>query len=373
MKCDVLVVGAGPSGSMAAKTAAEKDMDVIVIERNKEIGNPVRCAEGINKFLFENTGIKRDDSFIENRIDGTKIYFYDEAYELNSDQWQGYTIDRTIFDQYLAKQAENKGAIFFTDTKATGIKKNGNKWIVKTSSNNEITDIETKVIIGADGFESNIGRWANIKKRWKSDDICKCYELLLSCPNSAEENKFHMAFGEEFSMGYAWVFPKKKKVNVGVGVPTILNAKDALNFYISQYPGVKNILGKDYCILEKRGGGIPMAGPIDIHETVGDGIILVGDAAGMVEPITGEGIGPSMISGISAGEIISSSIIKGSWKKSDLIEYQNKWKNKNYINTTLGESMSAIMELKNTFHTMFSKKATKQERKEFISMISELT
>jgi len=373
MKCDVLVVGAGPAGSMAAKTAAENGIDVILIERNKNIGYPVRCAEGINKFLFDDTGIKKDKSFIEKKIDGTKIYFYDEAYELNSEQWQGYTVDRTVFDKYLAKQAENAGSKIFTETKAIGVKQNGNKWIVGLNSKKDIKNIEAKAIIGADGFESNVGKWVKIKNRWKQDEICKCYELFLSCPNLTEENKFHIAFGEEFSMGYAWIFPKNKKANVGVGVFPKVNAIDALNFYITQYGQVNDLLGKNYSVIEKRGGCIPMSGPRDIDEAVSDGVILVGDAAGMVEPITGEGIGPSMISGISAGETVSACIKNDNWNKSELSEYQKRWKNKHYINTTLGESMNSLLEMKETFHTIFSKKSTQKEREEFICMISDIT
>ena len=183
MECDVLVVGAGPAGSMAAKTAAKMNANVILIERNKNIGQPVRCAEGINKFLFRDTGVKKDESFIRQVIDGTKIYFYDEVYELNSEQWKGYTIDRTIFDKYPASDAEDSGAKLYTATKAVGMKKLENGWLIKTTSENRIMNIFAKIVIGADGFECNIGRWAGIRKKWEDKDICKCYELFLECPS----------------------------------------------------------------------------------------------------------------------------------------------------------------------------------------------
>jgi len=369
MQCDVLVVGAGPAGSMAAKTAAEKNVEVIVIERNKNVGYPVRCAEGINKFLFKDTGIKKDDSFIEQEINGTKVYFYNEIYELKSEQWKGYTVDRTIFDSYLAKQAEKAGARLLTDTKAIGIRKNQDRWVVKTETKKTYKNIKAKIVIGADGFECNIGKWVGIKNRWDENEVCKCYELLLDCPNLTESDKFHMAFGEEFPMGYAWVFPKRKKANVGVGVAKKVSTIKALDFFINKYPGVDKILGRNYSIIEKRGGSIPMSGPKNIDETVSDGIILAGDAAGMVEPITGEGIGPSMISGISAGETASNCIRNKKWRKSDLEEYQIRWMDKPYMDTTLGENINTLSDLKDTFYTIFSKKSTKKERKKFISMI----
>jgi len=373
MKCDVLVVGAGPSGSMAAKTVAENNIDVILIERNKTIGHPVRCAEGINNFLFQDTGIKKNGSFIDQKITGTKIYFYDEVYELTSDQWRGYTIDRTIFDKYLAQLAEKAGARIFTETKAIGLNKYNNKWKVKTNTPKGFVTIDAKIVIGADGFESNVGKWAGIKKRWNENEICKCYELLLNCPNLLGGDKFHIAFGDEFSNGYAWIFPKKKKANVGVGVRPKNNAIDALDFFINKYPGILNILNENYTIIEKRGGRIPMNGPIPVDELINDGIMLAGDAAGMVDPITGEGIESSMISGISAGETATKCIRENDWKKSNILDYQTRWMNKPYMNTTLGDNMKTLLDIKKTFHTIFSKKSTKKEREEFISMISELT
>jgi len=373
MKCDVLVVGAGPAGSMAAKTAAEKGVDVILIERNKEIGYPVRCAEGINKFLFQDTGINKDDSFIQQKIDGTKIYFYDEIYELNSDQWKGFTVDRTIFDKYLAKLAENAGAKLLCETKAVGMKKEVNSWDIKVDTKNDFKKISAKIVIGADGYESNVGRWVGIKNPWKDYEVCKCYELFLKCPNISENDKFHIAFGEEFSGGYAWIFPKKKKANVGVGISKKNNAIDALEYFINKYPGIQKILGDNFSTIERRGGGIPMNGPIKIDELVTDGILLVGDAGGMVDPITGEGITPSMISGISAGETAFECIEKQTWKKTDLKNYYKNLTNKPYMNTTFGENMDALKNMKNTFNSLFSKKTSKDKRKEFISMIEELT
>jgi digeranylgeranylglycerophospholipid reductase len=369
MDCDILVVGAGPAGSMAAKTAAEKNENVVLINRNKKIGYPVRCAEGINKFLFRDTGIKKDDSFIEQIIDGTKIHFYDEAYDLKTDQWRGYTINRTIFDKYLAIEAEKAGAKLLTATKAVGMKRKGNRWLIKTKSEKGLDQIETKIVIGADGVECNIGRWAGISRNWKENEVCKCYELFLKCPNISEDNNFHIAFGEEFPMGYAWIFPKNKKANVGVGVTPKKSAKNALHFFINKYPGVETLIGENYSLIEKRGGSIPTAGPKDVNEIIYDGIIVVGDAAGMVDPITGEGICPSMISGISAGETALLCLEKNNWDKENLNEYQQRWMRKRYINTTLGDNMKELLELREIVYTIFSKNINKSEREDFVSMI----
>jgi len=355
--CDILVVGAGPSGSMAAKTASEKNTNVLLIERNKNIGSPVRCAEGINKFLFQDTGIKKNKSYINQEIKGTKIYFYNEIYELNSEQWKGYTIDRKKFDPYLAKLAEKSGAKLLTETKAIGMKRKGNRWVVNVKTKEKIGHIEAKIVIGADGFECNIGRWVGIRSKWKKDEICKCYELLLDCPDLKEDNKFHIAFGKEFPNGYGWIFPKKKKANVGVGVSINASPKNALKFFIEEYPRISTILGEKRSIIEKRGGSIPMSGPKSTNETISDGIILVGDAAGMVDPITGEGITFSMISGISAGEVATLSIEKNNWTKNALNKYEETWRSKKYLgDVSIGEDMELLKQTKELFYKIFTQK-----------------
>jgi len=370
MKCDVLVVGAGPAGSMTAKTAADNCVDVILIDRNKLIGQPVRCAEGINKFLFRDTGIKKKDSFIEKEIVGTKIYFYDEIYTLDSGQWQGYTINRKVFDLYLAQQAEHAGAQLLTETKAVGMKKKENRWVVKTETPKGFKSIEAKIVIGADGFECHIGKWAKIRKKWQQNEFSKCYELEIECPKLVESNIFHIAFGEEFLNGYAWIFPKYKTANVGVGVSPKINAKYALEFFIKKYPKINSLIGKKYSIKERRGGGIPTTGPRDINELVSDGILVVGDAAGMVDPITGEGISSSMLSGIAAGEAVVLSLKEGKWDKQQLSIYQKIWMNKKYINSTLGDNFSSLLQFREIFCNAFSnKKIPKNRRQNIISSI----
>jgi digeranylgeranylglycerophospholipid reductase len=300
------------------------------------------------------------------------LYFYDEIYELTSEQWQGYTIDRKKFDKFLAESAENAGAKLLTSAKAVGLEKRGKSWITKIKSNKELIEIRADIVIGADGFENYIGRWAGMSRKWNVNEYNKCLEFNMYCPELQENDKFHIAFGEEFPAGYGWIFPKKDTANVGVGIDPRFNTKKALHFFLEKYPIVKSILGEKYSINEVRGGGIPSSGPKKIDEVISDGIILVGDAAGMVEPLTGEGIAPSMISGISAGEVAITSIKNNSWSKSELIKYYETWMNKRYIESTLGENMKYFLKLKEHFYKIFSNKINKEKRRKFILQIASL-
>jgi len=369
---DVLVVGAGPAGSMAAKTAAEGGLNVLLIEEHGKIGEPVQCAEGINKFLFEDTGIKKNNKFIRQKIRGTKICFYDEVYELKNDQWSGYTIDRKIFDRYLAENAKKAGAEVRTNTTAICMTDKGRKRLVTIRNNEDDSLIEASVVVGAGGFSCQVGRWAGIRRQWRITEFCKCLEYEAYNLNLQESDRFHLGFGEEFPDGYGWVFPTgKKTANIGVGVDPKCNTEKALRYYINEYPFVKDLIGGKYSIKNIRGGGIPMIGPLPDDEIVADGILLVGDAAGIVDPITGEGITPSMLSGIAAGETIVEAGRKRMFKKDILKKYIEEYRNKQYVGKfPLGEDLDFLLSIKKIFFSIFSSKKIKKEmREEFILAI----
>jgi digeranylgeranylglycerophospholipid reductase len=374
MECDVLVVGAGPAGSMAAKTAAEKNVKTILIEKNQTIGTPVRCGEGINKFLFKDTGIRKDDSFIRQKIDGTKIYFYDEVYNLTTDQWQGYVIDRKVFDKYLARQAAIAGTSVLVKTEAIDIKEKRDEKVVEVLSYGEEKKIKAKIVIGADGFESTVGRLVGIRKPWSLDEFVKGLEYEIGGLDLKENNLFHFMFGKEFPFGCGWIFPKgRDSANVGVAVSPKANAKKALEFLIHEYPKSKDMIGDNHSILEIKGGAMPISGPKSCDETVGDGVILAGDAAGIVDPITGEGITSSMISGIAAGETATSAIKNNDWSKSYLGKYVQLWREKTYCGTfKLGEDLDFLKQAQKLFFTAFTtKKVPTRVRENLISMALE--
>ncbi|VVB53678.1 Digeranylgeranylglycerophospholipid reductase [uncultured archaeon] len=373
-ECDVLVVGAGPAGSMSAKIAAEGGLDVINIEKDEKIGSPVRCAEAINKDAFQDTGIPSEKSFINQEIDGTKIYFYNEEYFFSGEKWRGFTLDRKIFDKYLSDIASEKGANIYTGATAKGLEFRGDRIKVKVGRDNKNFDISTKIVIGADGFEANVGRWANIRKPWKQGEYAVAYELLVSGVKIKENNYWHVFFGEEFPSGYGWVFPKgKNTANIGVAVAPGNNLKKALVFLIQKYLPLHKIIGREYTIEEIRGGGIPTCGPLPARNTIGNGIILVGDSAGIVEPITGEGIVPSMLSGIAAGETSINAIRQGKWKKKNLLMYRKCWEEKRYIGAKLGEDLESTTKIKDDFYRAFSdRKVDKAVRSEWAEKIRSL-
>jgi digeranylgeranylglycerophospholipid reductase len=322
---DVVVVGAGPGGSITAKTAAEHGLDVLLIERNQEIGVPVKCAEGVSKDI-ENFVVP-DMKWISAIVKGANIYGPDGTkVVMISDKMEevGYVLERRLFDKFLASEAARAGAEVRVKTEAYGIiKENGYAKGVYTRSMSGDTRIFAQVVVGADGVESMVGRWAGINTRLPPHNICVGAEYLM-CNIEPDENFSEFYLGSEIApKGYVWVFPKGGNcANVGIGIGGDASGEnhraiDYLNAFVrSKFPNGK--------IMAEMYGAVPLSGPQD--ENVSDGLILVGDAARQVNPLTGGGIVYAMQAGEIAGNVIAEAVQEEDFSKLKLSEYDRKWK-----------------------------------------------
>jgi digeranylgeranylglycerophospholipid reductase len=183
MKFDLLVVGAGPAGSMAAKTAANAGLKVALLEKRQEIGEPVRCAGGISKSSLSML-VKPDPKWIAAEVKGARIYAPDgTGIMMSGNQAQdkgGYVLERKIFDQALATDAALAGADVFVKTRAAGLlKRDGVPFGICAQREGELLKMEAPLVIGADGIESKVGRWAGIDTALKSKDIEVCAQFLV--------------------------------------------------------------------------------------------------------------------------------------------------------------------------------------------------
>ena len=116
-ECDVLVVGAGPAGSSAARAAAKSGLKTILIEEDKEIGNPVQCAEGIGAYLVPYMPFHVPKKLLKWKIDGMCFWAENLLIKKEGGMWSGYSIDRKEWDQWLAMLAAKEGVEIYSDTK----------------------------------------------------------------------------------------------------------------------------------------------------------------------------------------------------------------------------------------------------------------
>jgi digeranylgeranylglycerophospholipid reductase len=322
---DVIVVGAGPGGSIAARTAAE-ECDVLLLEKRQEIGSPVRCAEFIIK---ENLSpyVRPDKKWIATEINGVRFIAPDgttltvSAEALGMEGVLGYVLERKIFDRELAKSAARAGANVMVRTRATGlIIENGTVKGVKLNQLGEDFEVRAKVVIGADGVESQVGRWGGINTTLKPKDIGSCVQYLMADVD-VPEDFLEVYPGSRAPGGYVWMFPKgDRKANIGLGLPASkLGGKrpiDYLNEFVSEnYPQGQP--------LELVMGAVPVGE--EVKTPARNGLMLVGDAAR--HAVLGGGMMTALEGGKTAGDIARKAVRQDDSSLNVLKEFETWWYN----------------------------------------------
>ena len=345
---DVLVIGAGPGGSMAARYAARNGLKVLMVEKRAEIGVPVRCAEGISRSWMEEVEIEPQEKWIDAYMEGAKIYSPDEKsiVELTAEQAGnevGFVLNREYFDKYLAALAADAGVEIWLKSPAVEIvKEDGYVKGAIVRKFGEKVEVRAKIIIAADGFESQVARWTGLNTVLRERDIVSCIQYRMTNID-IEENFTHFFIGSCAPGGYVWIFPKgKKEANVGIGVAlNKLKHKGEVKKYLDAFIEKHEYLRKGSVIQIVTGAVSTCPVPKRI---VDNGIMLVGDAARLIDPITGGGIANACISGKYAGEVAAKCIENP--RKECLQEYQEKvqkrWGRKHLRNWFVKEKLASL-------------------------------
>jgi digeranylgeranylglycerophospholipid reductase len=321
--CDVLVVGGGPAGLVAARDTAARGLDVLLVERDRAIGAPVRCGEGvgskgIGEFIDPEEGRA---SFVSRRISKVIFWAPDGTEVRVAEGDVGYVLDRTRFEPALAAQAGREGAELHVGTEVTALRRDGDGWLAETYGPRGTGTVRAKVIVGADGVESMVGRWTGLDTRVPSRDMESCAQYVLSGIDF-DPDAIYLHFGDQVAPGgYAWVFPKGVGVaNVGLGIVALQGggrpARAWLDAYVDSYfpTGVRTA----YTV-----GGV-IVHPT-VKRTVADGVILCGDAAHMINPLSGGGIVNAMKAGRLAAETIADALAAGDTSAARLQRYHAAW------------------------------------------------
>ncbi len=324
---DVLIVGGGPGGAIAAKTAAEAGLSVLLVEKRPAIGVPIRCAEGIGKAELTEF-IEADPKWISAEIsyavlvgpDGTTCTVDSST----TGGKVGYTLDRKTFDRELVWRAAEAGAEIQVHARAIAPILDGGKIIgAVIQQHGKTFHVQAKIVIAADGIESKFAKWAGIDTTVPLSEIDSCAQYVVNDIDIDEKaDRFYFSFADAPG-GYIWIFPKGHRcANIGVGIQGTQSgdgcrARDYLDRFIQKnYPNGK--------ITELIVGGVSVCKPLAC--TVADGLIIVGDAARLSDPITGGGIYNAMFTGRLAAEVAASAIQKGDVSKDALMAYDKGWR-----------------------------------------------
>ena len=326
---DIIVVGAGPAGSVTAYHAAKKGARVMMIEKRQEIGASLRCAEGISKEGLAKSKIRVDRSWVSAEISGAKLVSpcgnslrLDES---NAGNEVGLVLNRHLFDKALAADAARAGTEIRLKTAATGLIKEGGvvKGVVGTSYG-ESFKATAKCVVGADGYESQVGRWGGLETKLKMNDISSCFQYRLTNID-VEPNFCEFQLGSVAPGGYAWIFPKGgDTANVGLGVlGSKLKKKGEVKAYLDRF--IKNdVRLKHGQPLEALAAAVSVSPPVE--KSVADGLLLVGDAARVIDPITGGGIANGCIQGVFAGQVLGECAESGDFSNEALQKYEKIWR-----------------------------------------------
>jgi len=331
-ECDVVVVGAGPGGSMAAKYAALGGLKVLLLEKKAEIGSPLRCAEGVSKKWLSEIGVTPDPAWICADMAGA-IIISPSGHRFQLDESKagaevGYVLERHLFDKALARQAADAGAKIMMRTSCRDvIRKDGKLVGIKADEMGEPVEIYAKCIVAADGFESQVARWAGIDTSLEMKDIDTCIQYRMT---NIDIDPHFCVFqvGSAAPGGYIWIFPKGDGIaNVGIGVQAKkckhgADPKYYLDKYIANDPALK-----DGQIVEIIGGGVSTCPGLE-DGAIADNIVLVGDAARIIDPITGGGIAHACRTGMYAGKVLAECAKKGDFSKKALQPYEKMWRDR---------------------------------------------
>ena len=286
---DIIVVGAGPAGSAAAFTAAEQGASVLLLEEHEKIGVPIQCAEGLARSTVRGY-IDVKPEWICTPLSGAIVR------SPNGDEFKvtypdvGWVLDRTKFDPGLAQIAKEKGATVKTKAKAIGIQ-DSTVIVREGHTQNSYT---FKLLIGADGIASRVGRWMGIDTRLGPYAIEVCAACILEGVK-VEQHYIRLIFGHTYAPGgYAWVFPKSRtSANVGLGIAPPKTKEKA-------YALLKKLIHKEFpdAVVKTRiFGAVPSQ---VLRRFSGKNFFLVGDAARFTDPMSGAGIANGIQSGVIA-------------------------------------------------------------------------
>ena len=323
---DVLVIGAGPAGSSAARYSARYGLKTLMVEKRPDIGSPVRCGEGVSKAWMPEVDLKPEQHWISDEVKGARIYGPSEKKPIilgaeSAGNEVGFVVERDKFDKHIATLAATAGADIWIKSPATSVIKEGNRVVgAKIRHNGEEVEVRAKMVIAADGFESEFSRWAGLKSPiLKKNDIISALEYRMENVDSNEDfTDFYL--GSIAPAGYLWVFPKgPHEANVGIGVTITrmkdrLDVKNYLDSWIKSHPGYSK--GR---IIQQISGGVSVNKVKDKMSL--PGLLAIGDAARLIDPITGGGIANGMISGKFAAQVSKKAIEENDYSEQMMKNY----------------------------------------------------
>ncbi|MDM5328149.1 FAD-dependent oxidoreductase [Neobacillus sp. CF12] len=347
-KFDVIVVGAGPAGTSCALVCAQKGLNVLLIERGEYPGSKnvmggvlyrKQMEELIPEFWKE---APLERPVIEQRFwmmdKESVVQFGYKGLEWGVEPYNNFTVLRAQFDQWFAKKAVEAGALLINETVVTEcIVENGKVIGVRTDRPNG--EVYADVVVLADGVNSLLSKQLGFHKEFRPDEVALTVMEVINLPKEKINDRFNLEdnqgctieiFGDSTkgNLGTAFLYTNKDSLNIGVGttLSSMIKAKlkpyDLLD-YLKTHPMVKPMLAGGESA-EYLAHLIPEGGYRSVPKVAGNGVLVVGDAAQLVNAIHREGSNMAMHSGLLAAETVIEAKYRGDYSESSLNLYRRK-------------------------------------------------
>jgi digeranylgeranylglycerophospholipid reductase len=318
---DVVVVGAGPGGCTAATMCARGKLKVALLEKNPSFGQKL-CAGGLIPEVLKEFEI--EDDVIECRIKRHRVFTAKEK-EITVPSNE-VTVHRSKFDAYLALKAQENGVDIFTSTLSERIVRKNTRLIgvVAKKQGNVSTVFYGRIAIVSDGFNSGTARSIGLMPRYKPDEVALTLQREIYVKEQPDTESICLFFRNDVSLcGYGWIHPKRNCYSIGLG-SLLSHAKGEqlvknLN-KLTSFAYAKQILPKETQEGPIRAACIPM---VQNTRICAPNIMIIGDAAGQVDPMNGDGIYYAMKAGVLAGKVASEAITKEDFSEENLLSFQN--------------------------------------------------
>jgi digeranylgeranylglycerophospholipid reductase len=320
LNCDAIVIGAGPSGLIAASEIAKADHNVIVFEEHESIGEPTHCAGLLSTTGLETLSLKPPQSVIQNQVDGARIHSPNgEFIEIKRGRREAFVVNRILFDKWLADRAIEYGIQIETQSKVYDLiqKKDIVRGVIVGDDKKSVS---AEVVINAEGVRGVISRLANLQTVPKKYKL-PAYQYEIENVD-IDEKMVEMYYGRDVAPGFfAWIIPLGEN-RARVGIASKSNPRKRLQRFIKTNANASNKF-HGFKIVNSF-GGIVLVG-LPIAKTWKEGMFVVGDAAGHVKATTGGGVIMGGTAARIAGDV-ANAILAKTRDKQDYSTYETLWR-----------------------------------------------